>query len=324
MPTVPLDSMPWETELDPSIRAVEQDVPTLLRAGVRVLTDAGVPSPDADAASLLAHAWEIDGADLSRRRLFAEAVPAEVAARFAHLVAERARRIPLQHLTGRAHFRRLSLRVGPGVFVPRPETELLVTEVLDHLKRDKDASGSGTPLVVDLCSGSGAIALSVALEHLGARVIGIEREAPALSWSQANLVDLDLGASRVDLLAGDATTVAAERPDLAGAVDVVVTNPPYVPDAAVPRDPEVREHDPAAALYGGASGLELPALLIAQAAVLLRPGGLFVMEHAEDQGAGVREIIAGTPELSGAATFPDYTGRDRYTVAHRDPARGPR
>lgn len=312
--------MPWETELDPSTRAVEQDVPTLLRAGVRVLTEAGVPSPDADAAALLAHAWEVDETDLSRRRLFADAVPAEVAAGFARLVAERARRIPLQHLTGVAHFRRLSLRVGPGVFVPRPETELLVTEVLDHLAHGDDGA---PPLVVDLCSGSGAIALSVALEHPGVRVIGIEREAPALSWSQSNLVDLDLGTSTVDLLAGDATTVAVDHPELAGTVDVVVTNPPYVPDAAVPRDPEVRDHDPAAALYGGASGLELPALLIAQAVVLLRPGGLFVMEHAEDQGAGVREIVAGTPGLSGAATFPDYTGRDRYTVARRDSAASP-
>lgn len=312
--------MPWETELDPSTRAVEQDVPTLLRAGVRVLTEAGVPSPDADAAALLAHAWEVDETDLSRRRLFADAVPAEVAAGFARLVAERARRIPLQHLTGVAHFRRLSLRVGPGVFVPRPETELLVTEVLDHLTHGDDGA---PPLVVDLCSGSGAIALSVALEHPGVRVIGIEREASALSWSQSNRVDLDLGTSTVDLLAGDATTVAVDHPELAGTVDVVVTNPPYVPDAAVPRDPEVRDHDPAAALYGGASGLELPALLIAQAVVLLRPGGLFVMEHAEDQGAGVREIVAGTPGLSGAATFPDYTGRDRYTVARRDSAASP-
>lgn len=312
--------MPWETELDPSTRAVEQDVPTLLRAGVRVLTEAGVPSPDADAAALLAHAWEIDETDLSRRRLFSDAVPAEVAAGFARLVAERARRIPLQHLTGVAHFRRLSLRVGPGVFVPRPETELLVTEVLDHLAH---GDGGAPPLVVDLCSGSGAIALSVALEHPGVRVIGIEREASALSWSQSNRVDLDLGTSTVDLLAGDATTVSVDHPELAGTVDVVVTNPPYVPDAAVPRDPEVRDHDPAAALYGGASGLELPALLIAQAVVLLRPGGLFVMEHAEDQGAGVREIVAGTPGLSGAATFPDYTGRDRYTVARRDSAASP-
>ncbi len=211
-----------------------------------------------------AHAWEIDETDLSRRRLFSDAVPAEVAAGFARLVAERARRIPLQHLTGVAHFRRLSLRVGPGVFVPRPETELLVTEVLDHLAH---GDGGAPPLVVDLCSGSGAIALSVALEHPGVRVIGIEREASALSWSQSNRVDLDLGTSTVDLLAGDATTVAVDHPELAGTVDVVVTNPPYVPDAAVPRDPEVRDHDPAAALYGGASGLEPPALLIAQAVV---------------------------------------------------------
>ncbi|WP_137825926.1 peptide chain release factor N(5)-glutamine methyltransferase [Brevibacterium sp. 2SA] len=292
------------------------DVPTLLRAGARVLTEAGVPSPETDVSALLAHAWDIDASTLARRRLFAEEVPAAVATRFARLLDERSRRIPLQHLTGVAHFRRLELLVGPGVFVPRPETELLVTEVLDHLSRRETAADPNTaPLVVDLCSGSGAIALSVALERPGTRVIGIEREAGALRWSRTNLARLDLGASDVDLIAGDATTAAADHPELVGTVDVVVTNPPYVPDAAVPKDPEVRDHDPAAALYGGVSGLEIPALILAQAARLLRPGGLVIMEHAEDQGAGVREIIAGVAGLAAATTFPDYTGRDRYTVA---------
>ena len=152
------------------------DVPTLLRAGARVLTEAGVPSPETDVSALLAHAWDIDASTLARRRLFAEAVPAAVADRFARLLDERSRRMPLQHLTGVAHFRRLDLAVGPGVFVPRPETELLVTEVLDHLAHRE---GDTAPLVLDLCSGSGAIALSVALERPGTRVIGIEREAGA-------------------------------------------------------------------------------------------------------------------------------------------------
>lgn len=309
--------MHWGTELDTQPRT---DAPTLLRAGARVLAEADVPSPDSDVAALLAHAWGIDSATLSRRRLFAEAVPAAVAARFAHLIDERARRIPLQHLTGIAHFRRLELRVGPGVFVPRPETELLVGEVLDHLG---DPGIPDAPLIVDLCSGSGAIALSIGLEHPGARVIGVEREEAALAWSRANLESLDLGFSHVELVSGDATTVAVDRPELIGTVDVVVSNPPYVPDAAVPRDPEVRDHDPAAALYGGTTGLEVPALIAVQAAQLLRPGGLFAMEHAEDQGEGVREMLARTPGLSDAATFPDYTGRERYTVARRQarPAR---
>lgn len=310
-----------------------------------MLSEAGVPSPDADATALLAHAWDLEAGALARRRLFAEAVPAVVAARFAHVIDARSRRIPLQHLTGIAHFRRLSLRVGPGVFVPRPETELLVTEVLDHLDRlaaderaadsspdssagssagSTAAAGSGggsrAPLVVDLCSGSGAIALSVALERPGTQVIGIEREARALDWSRSNLADIDLAPSRVDFLAGDATSVAADHPELCGQVDAVVSNPPYVPDAAVPREPEVRDHDPAAALYGGATGLEVPALIVAEAARLLRPGGLLVIEHAEAQGRGMREIIAATPGLGPATTSADYTGRDRYTAAVREAA----
>lgn len=298
------------------------DVSALLNGAARLLREAGVPNPDSDAATLLAHAWGIDASTLSRHRLFEEEVPSAVSATFAALLDRRVERVPLQHITGTAAFRHLELDVGPGVFVPRPETELLVTEVLDELERQR-TEDDHIPLVVDLCSGSGAITLSLATEHPQLRVIGVEREAAALEWSRKNRARLDLGDSTVDLVSGDATTFGDENSDLCGGVDVVVTNPPYVPDTAIPRDPEVRDHDPAAALYGGASGLEIPGLIIAQAEKLLRPGGFFIMEHSEEQGAGVRELIMSTASLRRPTTFPDYTGRDRYTVAHRITCDGP-
>lgn len=288
------------------------------------MTEAGIASPEADALELLAHAWSIDSAALSRRRLFDEPVPESVSTRFAELCDQRRRRTPLQHLTGIAHFRHLQLQVGRGVFVPRPETELLAGAVLTELSElaDTDSTTKNDkarrPFVIDLCSGSGAISLSVATEFDRVDVLGVERESAALQWSLKNLEQCRLGESTVEFISGDATTIAKARPDLCGLADIVVTNPPYVPDSAVPRDPEVAEHDPAAALYGGDSGLEIPGLIISQAERLLRPGGLFLMEHSEEQGEGARELLAATASLRHAATFQDYTGRDRYTAARRE------
>ncbi|MGZ1488909.1 peptide chain release factor N(5)-glutamine methyltransferase [Brevibacterium sediminis] len=299
-------------------------VSDLLRGATTLLTEAGIASPEADALELLAHAWSIDRASLSRRRLFDEPVPESVSTRFAELCDQRRRRTPLQHLTGIAHFRHLQLQVGPGVFVPRPETELLAGAVLSELSElaETDSTTENDkarrPFVIDLCSGSGAISLSVATEFDSVDVLGVERESAALEWSLKNLEQCRLGESTVEFISGDATTITKARPDLCGRADIVVTNPPYVPDSAVPRDPEVAEHDPAAALYGGDSGLEIPGLIISQAEQLLRSGGLFLMEHSEEQGEGARELLEATASLRHAATFQDYTGRDRYTVARRE------
>ncbi|WP_209374391.1 peptide chain release factor N(5)-glutamine methyltransferase [Brevibacterium renqingii] len=290
-------------------------VSELLRGAITLLTEAGVPTPEADAVALLAHAWGIDRAALGRRRLFDDPVPTDIASEFARLCERRRQRTPLQHLTGTAFFRHLELRVGPGVFVPRPETELIVGAALEELNA---ARRSRRPFVIDLCSGSGAISLALAAEHGEVDVLGVEREAAALDWSRTNLARTRLGDSTVEFLHGDATTIARTRPDLIGRADVVVTNPPYVPDDAVPRDPEVADHDPGAALYGGGTGLEIPALIVSEAEALLRPGGLFLMEHGEEQGAGVRELLGSTASLRQAETYPDYTGRDRYTVARRE------
>lgn len=295
------------------------DISTVLAAAGELLRGAGIPDPTTDVALLLAHAWGLDSSGLSRKRLFAEQVPGSVISDFAQLIERRSTRVPLQHLTGRAAFRHLDLEVGPGVFIPRPETELLVTEVLDELARQatNNSNQDAIPFVIDLCSGSGAISLSLAYEHPQVRVLGVEKEPAALDWSGRNLSRVDVGSSEVEFVSGDATSFADTHPELLARANVVVTNPPYVPDSAIPRDPEVRDHDPAAALYGGATGLEIPALIIDQAQKLLWPGGFFIMEHSEEQGPSVRRLIAGTECLKEPATFPDYTGRDRYTVARR-------
>jgi release factor glutamine methyltransferase len=255
------------------------------------LARAGVPTPRVDAELLLAH---VTGRPRLMLGLLGELAPGQVAD-FRALVARRAAREPLQHLTGRAPFRHLELAVGPGAFVPRPETELLVDHVHAHLA-DRPGAGSpdahaAGPVLVDLCTGTGALALSLALEVPGARVLAVELSGAALAWARRNLAEnsdaLRGVGSTVELIAADARTIAAPGAPLAelrGTVDVVVTNPPYVPDGAVPREPEVRDHDPHLALFGGPDGLAVVRPLVQQAALLLRPDGLLLVEHADVQG----------------------------------------
>jgi release factor glutamine methyltransferase len=226
---------------------------------------------------------------------------------FAELVAEREARVPLQHLTGVAHFRRLTLAVGPGVFVPRPETEVTAGLAIDAAS----AIGPGA-LVVDLCTGSGAIALAVKDELPEARVLAVELSDLAHGWALANRDRLGLD---VDVRLGDATTAFD---DLEGEADVVVSNPPYIPVGAVPVDPEVRDHDPAVALYGGSlDGLAVPLAVAARAAVLLRAGGVLVMEHADSQGVTLPRALRATGEWVDVVDHTDLANRPRTTVAVR-------
>ena len=228
---------------------------TDLRQGVRAaaarLRDAGVASADVDAVELAAHVLQVDASEVRRLMVLGgRTLPGS----YAVLVDERARRVPLQHLTGRAHFRRLTLSVGPGVFVPRPETEVLVDLALVEVDR-LSAGGAEAVRLVDLCSGSGAIALSVKAERPETDVRGLELSPDACAWSVANRDRLGLD---VRLEQGDATQPCFE--DWSRAVDVVTVNPPYIPVGAVPVDPEVRDHDPDVALYGGSEdGLADPA-----------------------------------------------------------------
>jgi release factor glutamine methyltransferase len=244
-------------------------------------------------------------------------LPEGFAARYAALLDERARRVPLQHLTGQAHFRRLTLAVGPGVFVPRPETEVLVElalEEVDRLAASRRGDGRDPAVrVVDLCSGSGAIPLAIADERPGVEIRGVELSAEALAWATANRDRLGLD---VDLTQGDATGPCL--PDWTGEVDIVTVNPPYIPVGAVPLDPEVRDHDPQVALYGGSEdGLAIPLAVARTAAALLRPGGLALVEHADSQGESLPRRLAATGDWQDIADHADLSGRPRVTAARR-------
>ena len=281
-----------------------------------LLADAGVPSPRVDAELLCAHAAGADRSAVTTASLLGRTLAdlgPDVADAFARLVAARAERRPLQHLTGRAPFRHLDLEVGPGVFVPRPETEDVAQVAIDEAARVVEERGE--VLVVDLCTGSAAIALAVATEVPGAEVRAVELDADAHAWAARNVARVEAATgARVGLVRGDARTALRH---LDGTVDVVVSNPPYVPSDAVPRDPEVARHDPAVALYGlGADGLEVPRGVTAAAVRLLRPGGLYVMEHAEVQAAAAR-AMAEAAGLVDERTVPDLTGRPRTVVARR-------
>ncbi|MDN3311487.1 peptide chain release factor N(5)-glutamine methyltransferase [Microbacterium oryzae] len=291
----------------PAPRPSAVTVRTALADAVRVLAGAGVPDPDVDAELLLAHVRHESRGGVQAAAIRGDALTADAIDAFDALVARRAAREPLQHITGVAHFRHLELVVGPGVFVPRPETEMVAQLAIDALRADP----SPEPVAVDLGTGSGAIALALATEVPHARVHAAEKSPDAFAWTTRNVERT--GASNLRLALADLADAFA---DLDGTVSVVVSNPPYVPDDAIPRDPEVRLHDPAAALYGGPDGLDVVRVLSRTALRLLRPGGLLVIEHGEWQGAPIRELLSGDGWRA-PATHPDLTTRDRATTAVR-------
>ncbi|MFF1382870.1 peptide chain release factor N(5)-glutamine methyltransferase [Arthrobacter sp. NPDC058288] len=275
-----------------------------VRQATALLADAGVPSPRVDAELLADHLLGV-GLGRLRAMLLGDSPAPEG---YAELVAERARRVPLQHITGVAHFRYLQLAVGPGVFIPRPETESVVQLVIDWLNDGDRLQGRAHPKVVDLGTGSGAIAGSIALEIPGADVYAVEFSEFAHAWAERNLRPLG-----VTLLRGD---LRDALPEHNGTFDVVVSNPPYIPAEAIPNEPEVALHDPPEALYGGgADGMELPTAAAASAARLLVPGGYFVMEHAEVQAAWIPAMMKKSGVWSDVTTHLDLNGRERATSA---------
>lgn len=290
----------------------------LLQEVRETLVQGGVEHPEGDAERLCGHVLGESRGRVQALALLGAEIAPERAALLRELADERARRVPLQHLTGRAPFRSLELHVGPGVFVPRPETETVAQFAIDALQMVP----SPAPIAVDLCTGSGAIALALATETPTAEVWAVEKSREAHAWAERN-VD-QFGDGRVHLLLGDIaeldspvdTALTRALAPLRGRVDVLVSNPPYVPDDMVPRDPEVRDHDPALALYGGPDGLGLVRLISRVARDLVVSGGTLVLEHAETQGAAIRAIL-GADGWSGAATHRDLTLRDRATVAIR-------
>ncbi|MBD7957111.1 peptide chain release factor N(5)-glutamine methyltransferase [Microbacterium sp. Sa4CUA7] len=278
-----------------------------LRAAVDLLQRAGVTSPDVDAELLLAHVLDIGRGELHAALIRGDVMADVAASEYADLLARRAAREPLQHLTGLAPFRHLELRVGPGVFVPRPETETVAQIAIDALA----AAAAPEPVAVDLGTGSGALALALATEVPHARVYAAENSVDAFVWAKENFRRVGAPNARIAFI-----DLAEAFPELDGTVSVVVSNPPYVPDAAIPRDPEVRDWDPPAALYGGADGLDVVRVISGVAARLLHPGGTLVLEHGEWQGAPIRDLLA-ADGWRAAATHQDLTLRDRATTAIR-------
>lgn len=273
----------------------------LRRARVR-LAAAGVASPDFDAAELLAHVTGVRRASLVRS---ARVGPEDTAA-FDELVSRRAAREPLQHLTGLVGFRYLEIAVGPGVFVPRPETEVLAGWAVDAARAVAECGRR--PVVVDLCTGSGAIALAVATEVPQAQVHAVELDEPAHGWAARNLTG-----SGVDLRQGD---MADELRDLDGTVDVVVANPPYIPlDAYESVAPEARDHDPALALWSGDDGLEAMRVVERVAARLLVGNGRVGAEHADVQGDSAPQVFSATGRWADVRDHRDLAGRPRFLTA---------
>ncbi|WP_134742081.1 peptide chain release factor N(5)-glutamine methyltransferase [Nocardioides sp. 503] len=270
----------------------------LVAAAVERLRDGGVASPEHDAAELLAH---VLGTTRGRLLLVDEVEDAAVE-RYDALLARRAAREPLQHLTGSAAFRHVDLLVGPGVFVPRPETELLAGWAVT------EASAHHEPVVVDLGTGSGAIAKAVAHEVPAARVHAVELDEGAHAWAERNLAG-----TGVDLRQGDLGTAFD---DLLGAVDVVVSNPPYIPlDAWESVALEARDHDPHLALFSGDDGLDAIRVVERRAAALLRPGGVVGVEHADAQGESAPALFVATGRWTDVRDHPDLAGRARFVTA---------
>lgn len=253
--------------------------------------------------------------------------------RFERLLMRRVARVPLQHILGTAAFRHLIVRVGPGVFVPRPETEVVGQAAIDALREWPQDER----IAVDLCSGTGILALSLATEIPGVVAHAVEVDPIAAAWTRLNIEDYReaciSNSSTVELHVADAGTCAdpgATLAHLAGRVAVVVANPPYIPEGALPRDPEVRDHDPSLALFGGPDGLREVRRIMVAAAILLRPGGRFVIEHGDEQGdfeKGVPAVIMGhaaDQEMSLLTATPEGQPLWRDVSDHRDLTRRPR
>lgn len=268
------------------------------RRATDLLRAAGVPSPEYDADELLAHVLGVDRG----RLVWADDLTDGQAATYDALLVRRASREPLQHLLGIAYFRHVELTVGPGVFVPRPETELLAGWAIDRAREVSE------PVVVDLCTGSGAIAKAVADEAPHARVHAVELDPAAHAWAERNLAG-----TGVDLRQGD---MADSFEELAGTVDVITCNPPYIPLTAWETvAPEARDHDPHLALFSGDDGLDAIRVLASRAALLLRPGGWVGAEHADLQGDTAPAVFAADGRWREVRDHLDLSGRARYLTA---------
>lgn len=266
-----------------------------------MLAAAGIGSPRVDAVDLAAEAASTDRG----RVAMIDTVADDVLKRYRELIAARSRRIPLQHLVGTAAFGPVQVRVGPGVFIPRPETESLLEWALIQPLGDR-------PLIVDLCTGSGALALALARMLPDARVVAVEDSEAALEYAAQNVAGTAVGLVHADVTAPDLL------PDLSGRVDLLVANPPYIPDGAV-LEPEVADHDPAHALFGGPDGMAVIRPIIDVAARLLRPGGRCGIEHDDTTSAQTVAAFTDHGGFTDAVARRDLAGRPRFVTATRRP-----
>jgi release factor glutamine methyltransferase len=279
-----------------------------LAAGKEQLSTAGIDPLDAE--HLMAYALGISRMDLHNPVILEDRLAGYedltiLEETFWKLLDARAAHQPLQYLTGVAYFRYLEIQVGPGVLVPRPESELLVQAVLDHCEVNSEKL-SGMISVVDLGSGSGALALAISTENPRTRVIAVEKDPAAIEWLKKNVSRIN---EQVRIVESDVVDA------LEGVTcDVVIANPPYVPDSQeLPRD--VAEHEPSIALFGGPTGLDIPGRFIDTAARLLKSGGFFALEHTEDQGPALRDLLS--ENFKDILCHLDLTSRPRYTTAVR-------
>lgn len=280
---------------------VRSQAERLLEEAASLLESAEVPSPRNDAELLLSHVLGTPRAMLRRA-----SIDGNQRKIFLDMIEARARRVPLQHLTGSTGFRYVDIEVGPGVFIPRPETEVLAGWAIDRAQQVL-ARGE-QPIVVELCAGSGAISLAIVHEVPLAKVHAVELDEGAFAWAQRNLAD-----TGVDLRQGDMADAFGE---LDGVVDVVVANPPYIPlDAWESVAPEARDHDPSLALWSGDDGLDAMRVLEQVAWRLLKPGGVVGAEHADAQGESAPSVF--THRWSDVRDNLDLAQRPRFVTARR-------
>ena len=279
-------------------------VAALLATATKRLLAVGVDSPATDARVLLSYCLGCEPRDLDGKKPVADEVHIE----FEGLVARRAERVPLQHLTGRAHFRYLELVVGPGVFVPRPETEVMTGWAVDRLR--ELVQRGVHPVAVDLGTGSGAVAKALATEVPQTRVHAVEVSEDALLWAGRNLENTGVTLHAADL--------SYALPDLNGKVDLVIANPPYIPlEAFASVAPEARDHDPTVALFSGVDGLDAIREVAVTAARLLRADGLLAVEHAEVQALSAPEVLVRNGSFDTVRDHRDLAGRPRFSTARR-------
>jgi release factor glutamine methyltransferase len=277
----------------------------LLTRGSELLSQAGIESAEVDAQLMAAHVLGLSRGELQSKLFTNDEISEELSQSITNIFHKRSERIPLQHLTGIAYFRNLELFVGPGVFVPRPETEVVAQFAITALKEIPSE-----PIAVDLCTGSGAIAVSIATEVPNSKVYAWELNPESEPWLLKNIRD------NVELVMADIAADHRLFAELDGIVDVVISNPPYIPTDAVPRDPEVRLHDPSLALYGGVDGMDIMRVVSRRALQLLKPGGLLVVEHADNQAQIVADLFRadGWQEIE---SHQDLSSRNRAVTARK-------